>query len=688
MQFDNPANAEVFFAGRPVCVARGMAEPDARALQRKLSEIGMVVAVQTDAQATKNTTKSTAKRRRKQNARKRKRALTPQQRSNTPPTKAQDTVSDIARNAPPKAKNTAAAHGKGQSQNTRSTRKQKQTTTAQSPKLSSPFAPKNTYALTPYRITPAIRRRASFSRIGAVAASLLITALLTLITFTLFTPMPQAPNWGIEALAPGPHDQVLVLANNELALFQNGELRLQTTPQSLGLKEIGKQWLFESADSVLISAISAENTSNPPWQVMRCTLQKEHCQPISAIPSSSKTYKLARNALSGTTSIANTVTNTLFLLNEQDQVIAKSRAQVHPNAQISLSDGLLHLTHPAQKTLSILRPDASAFGQRLEKLSLPAKPEEQAMTLSRCNWHWWALLQNTDNDSQRLIKLDDQLRVKRQQTVEKVHKLTCFNDLVLLIRPEQRHIDVLNKDGELLPPMTFTHLSEQFDQHQQAFLKATTIRQRVKHWSFSGLLLGALTLLLSLASLKRYHTIPASGAAPVEMIPPKAYWLGAASYRQKVLTRMLILYCIGALATVALCVTLWPSARFAVFALLAAVGIALWWYRDSGSGNAGMYRNTVVLISPYQRYHICKTEQLLRWGPFIMAQDVVVFLGHPYLPNLRRDQFNATRRKALGRIPKTDLTTVILRLLWSLHPLGIALLLIAGATIIAPLLWP
>ncbi|PIE36982.1 MAG: hypothetical protein CSA53_07505 [Gammaproteobacteria bacterium] len=171
------------------------------------------------------------------------------------------------------------------------------------------------------------------------------------------------------------------------------------------------------------------------------------------------------------------------------------------------------------------------------------------------------------------------------------------------------------------------------------------------------------------------------------MVPPKAYWLGTAPHRRKTLSRMLAYYTIGATVILMLSFAVLPEARFSLFTLLVAAGVALWWYRDSNSGNMGMYRNTVVLISPYQSYNICKSDQLTRWGPFIMAEDIVVFLGHPYLPNLRKAQFNAARRRALNAIPNTDLATVLVRLLWSLHPIGLALLLLPGALVLAPLLW-
>lgn len=570
-----------------------------------------------------------------------------------------------------------------------------------------PGAP-NLYSLTPFRNTPEIRARAVQSRdimrrafTGAAIALVLAVALAA----RLLGLTPPPPNVGADAIAVPPQGGPLMLKGTEILLHDRaGVSDAQLSLTSLGVSELLAPITFDATGRLLAPGRQIDPRSsegdNPahadPPQLLRCNLAESRCERFPADLAGVVVSSVAVHPQNGSLFIADSSNGTLLKVSPDGEILARAAIDLPAAPVLRLDSGLLLVNSATGPAISVFRYEDAAFGQQLDELLLqpPATDSTTYTGIRDFLWsggHWWVLMEHPRDGKPRLNRFDAQWTFVDSPVLARgtnAAALVRWGDRTLVTDPSRIPVQRFNSAGLAEAPLVSKALGD-LVQDQARSARLVQLGWRI---ALALCVLAALICLLT-GSLHRtrslvYRSCRERGAEPIDKFSDAIDWIDLAPERLNGLRRTGIAYTVLACGVIIGAIGMGASSLqlVAVLLVLAGPGIALLLLQRSDPGHIGVHGRELLLVDHNGLYHL-GAESRIHWrGPFLMIDDVAVFVGGPFLPAFDPVAVKERVRPATAGAVRVDRKIARVKLLQARHPLALGAIAIAATTATAVLL--
>ncbi|KAA1192461.1 hypothetical protein F0M18_07260 [Pseudohalioglobus sediminis] len=560
-----------------------------------------------------------------------------------------------------------------------------------------PAGSPNPYRLLPFRHSKHVKTRAERaqhkSRKGMVIGGVALAALLMLLgRFISLEPPP--PVTGTEALATAPGGRLVILAGEQLLLHDRAGVPDQTLDAAaLGLAQLSTPMLFHPQGELLIAGRSAEEPAGERG-MWRCDLDRAACQPMPTDRYTPPPDAMVFHELSGNTFDARA--GRLRKLGPDQSLRAQVDLAMAAAPVLQLDSGLLFMNSATGPAITVLRYEDQAFGQQLDEILLlppPALEREQSRVTDFLGngKFWWVLLQNPDTGSNGLYLFDTQWSFLRELPLGALSegaRLVNWGGRTLVYSPASASVIRFNGDGMQEVALESPALAE--------LVAASSQRQWLTRLAWQSVLLLVLIAMLGgfaysyLQSTRAlvYRGRPARGAAPLDDIAGDIRWLEMAPHRSRRLRQLTLAWSVPALAALVMLIGLGVSLLQLLGAMTCLLGpaLALQLLLRSPPEHAGIHDNQVLLVDYREMYHLAAGPRLQYRGPFVVVDDVIIFVGTRLLPGLDPQQVKTLLAPRVSAGIRVDRKTIAVKLLQSRHPLAWGGLAILGLGLLGALL--
>ena len=559
-----------------------------------------------------------------------------------------------------------------------------------------PGAP-NLYSLTPFRNTPDIQARAEQSR-GIMRRALIGAAMalgLALIVGARIISLPAPPPIsGADTLVITPQDGPLMLKGAELLLHdRSGVSEARLSLANLGVSELSSPMAFDTSGRLLApgrlsgSPATDNATTNPVPPLLRCALAESTCERFPADLENTTVSALVVHAQNSNLFIGDSTNGALLKLSPEGELLARAAMNLPAKPVLRLNSGLLLVNSPLAAAISVFRYEDTAFGQQLDELLLqPPTPNDTTYAGVRdFIWsagHWWVLMEVAAGGGAHLHRFDEQWQfVDSPALAQGTNAIALVNwgDRVLVTDPSRIPVQRFNSDGMAEVPLASKALDE-LVQGQVRHAKLVQLGWRIA----LALSLLAAIIGLCIGSLHRarnqvYRSCRERGAHPIDKFNDTIDWIELAPDRITGLHRTAIAYAALACGVILGAIGMGASSLQLLAALLVLAGpaIGLLLLQRSDPGHIGIHGPELILADHNGLYHLGAGSRIHWCGPFLMIDDVTVFLGAPFLPAFDPTAVRERVRPATAGAVKVDRKIVRVKLLQSRHPLALAAIAIA-----------
>lgn len=566
---------------------------------------------------------------------------------------------------------------RGQSENTRTTGNRKR-------QIGEP----NLYTLRPFRNTPEVQARAEWAgrhkRPGYVLGATALIALLIGVWGFMRQPAPTVFH-GISALAINPQSGPILLSGNTLFLHNRAGISdKKMLLAAMGLKNLEAPLAFDNNDSLLalgrLDSDAASADGKDTARLLRCKLELASCEYFSSELNDSHISTFAVHPLSGNVFLADSAAGELLKLSAKGTLLARRSLALPDQPVLRLHSGLLLMNSASGPGVSIFRYEDSAFAEQLDEVLLlsPTALEAEQTQVRDFIWsggHWWASLRNPKANTISLHRFDDEWNHLSPVLLPvTTGPLQLANWGEKTLANDQRNVAIprFNAQGVMEAPFVSSQLEEKTDRERRSATIFATL------WR-SGLLASLLAMVIGFGfgylqnlrslvyKLKREH-----GAEPVDDYAATMRWVDPVLNRPTLLRRMSLIYGIMVLGILLLAtgqnIALWHLT--ALLIVLSGPAMALQILSRLPAGNIGIVEDKLLLVDHTGTFHIGTGPRVQYRGPFLMIDDVVVFIGNRLLPAFSVNQVQAlVKPLAMGAV-KVDRKTLIVKLLECRHPLA------------------
>jgi hypothetical protein len=555
------------------------------------------------------------------------------------------------------------------------------------PKLKRQAGAPNFYSLHPFRNTSEVRERSAIAGrkkfTGLVTAAIALAALMIL-TGRYLEREIILPASGPSAVAAAPSGALAMLAGNTLLLHD----RAGVGSESIALADSGipgavTPFAYNTSGELLLHA-SPNSGADNFTQLHRCNADFTDCDPV---PVEGHAQAMTTHPLTGEIFLAGM--DRLVKLSPQGKLLAETELALPDRPVILLDSGLLFINSRDGPAISVYRYENSAFGEQLDEILLlppPAVAEEQtrARDFVRAGTYWWVRLENPETRSAGFYLFDSDWNYQGEANAgegwEQAHML-AWGQKVLLWKDSAATLKRFSAEGQPEAALQ-SDLLTSFIARQQRNTQLANLAWAASFSLFAaiaaiGAMLGYHQYLRSMV----YHSRPTRGAESLDELIANIHWIDPAAGHQAAIKRLWLSYSVVAAAIIMVCIGLGVNLTQLAAALIALSGpaIALILFQRSEPAHVGTLEEQLILVDHRQMYHAASGHRIQHRGPFLLIDDVVVFVGSNALPALSMEQFAATVAPVVNKGTRVDRKTVLVKLLDSGHPLARGVTIIGGA---------
>jgi hypothetical protein len=385
--------------------------------------------------------------------------------------------------------------------------------------------------------------------------------------------------------------------------------------------------------------------------------------------------------------------NLLMKVSPRGEELARARVDTGDRPVLRVRDGLLLMTSSRAPAITVLRPDDAGFGQQLDEILLLSDHSAQHGLSATTDFYWssgswWTILRNSDSGYSAAYRFDDQWALLSRPALgstEQPVQILPWAGKTLLKLNNRVELLRFNEEGAQEAPLVSGSLQELIDTAESS-VRRTDLLWRA---ALGILLLTAASLLLA-ALINRmaagvYARGKPRGAPPLDDKADDVAWVGPAARAPRALRNWALGYSGLAIATLMLLLGAEVSGITLTSGLLLVLGpglllLALYF---SPSGHVGALQRQLVLVDSHNLYHLASGARIQYCDGFLMADDVLVFLGNQWLPVFDEQDIQQHIRPLASAGTRVDQKTLLVKLVRGRHPLAIGGLAMLATTLSA-----